>query len=134
MTVSLEAPARTRARRVVLATVALAFGGIAVASLFAPDVMAQGLGYRLDNVDARSEFRAVYVGVWLATCAVFAGAARRPDDRARFAVCVLLLGGQVLGRTLSLVLDGAPTMKVLPWFGIEVLGVVVLLALRPRST
>jgi hypothetical protein len=123
-----------RARRFVLAIVAIVFGAIALASLIVPDTMADGLGYRLDNVDARNEFRAIYVGLWLATCTIFAASARRPDDRSLFFVCVLLLAGQVAGRLGSLALDGVPSMKVATPFMVETLGVVALFLLRPRTT
>lgn len=121
------------ARRVVLALIALVFAAITVPSLFAPDVMAEGLGYALGNVDARNEFRAVYVGVWLATAALFALAARRPDDRSLYLACMLLLGGQVVGRLLALAFDGPPTVRILPFFVVEAIGAAVLVALRPRA-
>ena len=43
-----------------------------------------------------------------------------------------LLGGQVLGRTLSVVLDGAPSGQVLPLFIVEAVGTIALVMLRPR--
>ncbi len=53
-------------RRVLLVTTMLVFTGIAVASLLMPHEMAKGLGYTLNSTDALSEYRAVYVGLWLA--------------------------------------------------------------------
>ena len=70
----------SRARRVLLALTALVFLGVAVGSLVAPHEMAAGLGYRLDNVDALNEFRAVYVGMWLAMAALLALAFRRIEE------------------------------------------------------
>ena len=121
------------ARRALLVIVAFVFAAIAIASRAMPDTMADGLGYRLDNIDAQNEYSAIYVGLWLATCAIFVSAARKPEDRSLYMVCVLLLAGQTVGRVLSVVIDGVPSVKTAPAFVVEAIGVVALLALRPRS-
>jgi hypothetical protein len=118
-----------KARQAVLAVVGVVFTCIAVASLVVPHVMAEGLGYRLDNVDALSEFRAIYVGLWLAHAVIMFGAARRPDT-VLADVAGVLVAGQVVGRVFSLTLDGVPD-KLIPISMVEALGAALILGLRP---
>jgi hypothetical protein len=120
-------------RRALLALTALVFTAIAVASLIAPHTMAEGIGYRLDNVDSLSEFRAVYVGVWLATAVLCLVAFRRVQEALLGDLCALLLLGQTVGRIASLVLDGLPSAKIWPMFVIETVGGILLLLVRPRD-
>jgi hypothetical protein len=122
---------RARARQLVLALTALVFTGIAVASAIAPHKMAQGLGYTLPSVDALSEFRAIYVGLWLATAALLVIALRRIDQPLLGDLGALLVLGQVFGRVVSLIVDGPPTARIWPIFVLEAVGGVVILALRP---
>jgi len=124
----------SRARQVLLGVTALVFAGIAVASLLAPDLMARGVGYTLDSVDARSEFRAVYVGVWLATAVLLVVALRQVEQPLIGDLGALLVLGQSVGRLLSLVLDGAPGPRVWPMFVLETLGGIALLVVRPSPS
>src|SRR5687767_1009350 len=96
--------------------------------------MAAGLGYSLTNVDALSEFRAIYVGLWLATALVLVVALRRVRDALLGDICAILILGQTAGRLASLLLDGAPSARVWPMFVLEALGGVALLAVRPSDT
>jgi hypothetical protein len=112
--------------------IGVVFLAIAVASLLAPDVMAAQLGYRLDNVDARNEYRAIYVGLWLATAAYFGVAAARVAQPILGDLGALLILGQTFGRLISLVLDGMPTANIWPPFLIEAVGGLAVLALRPE--
>jgi hypothetical protein len=121
-----------RARQVVLVLTALVFLVIAAASLARPHFMAAGLGYKLESVDALSEFRAIYVGLWIATAGVLALAAARVDEPLLGDVGAVLILGQVLGRLISLVLDGSPSERIWPLFVLESLGGAVLLLIRPR--
>ncbi len=121
------------ARRILLALVALVFAAIAVGSLVVPHEMAKGLGYTLANTDALNEFRAIYVGLWLATAAIFALAARRVENALLGDVCALLLLGQVAGRVASLLIDGAPSERIWPIFAVELIGGLALLAVRPSA-
>jgi hypothetical protein len=121
-----------RGRQILLALAALVFAGIAVAALVAPDAMAARLGYRLDNVDARSEYRAIYVGLWLAHTLVLVAAARRVSDALIGDLGAALILGQVAGRVLSIALDGAlPTAHLLPIFALETVGGLAILFVRP---
>jgi hypothetical protein len=123
----------SRARQVLLGLTALVFTAIAVASLLMPREMARELGYSLDSVDALSEFRAIYVGLWLATAAALVIALRRVQDAILGDLCALLVLGQTLGRVLSLAIDGMPSGKVLPMLALEAVGGVALLVVRPSE-
>lgn len=112
---------------------ALVFAGIAIASAIAPRTMAAGLGYELTNVDALSEFRAVYVGVWLATALALVVAAVRVRDAILGDVCAALVLGQTAGRVLSLLVDGAPSARVWPMFVLEAAGGLAILLVRPEA-
>lgn len=113
---------------------AAVFFVIAVGALITPHQMAARLGYRLENVDALSEFRAVYVGVWLATSVLLVVAARHVEWTVLGDLGALLILGQTLGRLLSLLLDGVPTARIWPFFVLELAGGLAILALRPRPT
>lgn len=123
----------SRVRQVLLGLTAVVFAGIAVASLVMPQTMARGVGYSLDSVDALSEFRAVYVGLWLATAVLMVVALRRIQEAVLGDVCALLVLGQTLGRVASVVLDGLPSGKVLPMFVLEAIGGIALLLVRPSD-
>jgi hypothetical protein len=123
----------SRLRQVLLGLTAAVFAGIAVASLVAPRTMAEGVGYSLASVDAFSEFRAVYVGLWLATAALFVIALRRVELAILGDLCALLVLGQTLGRMASLFLDGVPSGRVWPMFVLEAVGGVALLLVRPSE-
>ncbi len=121
----------SNARRVLLVITALVFAVIAVASLLHPHEMAAPLGYTLSSVDALNEYRAVYVGLWLATAVVFVIAARRIDIAVLGDCAGLLVFGQTAGRVISLVLDGAPSAHVWPMFALEAMGAVAVFVVRP---
>jgi hypothetical protein len=121
----------SRVRQLLLGLTAAVFVVIAIASLLAPQTMARGLGYSLAGVDALSEFRAIYVGLWLATAAVFVVALRRVDLALLGDLGAILLLGQTFGRIVSLLLDGIPSGRVWPMFVLEAVGGIALLAVRP---
>jgi hypothetical protein len=95
--------------------------------------MAEGLGYRLDSADALSEFRAVYVGVWLATAALLIVALRRIHEPLLGDLGAMLVLSQTGGRIVSLLLDGAPSVRVWPLFALEAVGGLALLVVRPSE-
>jgi hypothetical protein len=104
-----------------------------VASLLLPHEMAAQLGYRLDNVDALNEYRAIYVGLWLATAALLLIAAVRARDALLGDLGALLILGQSFGRCLSLILDGLPSERIWPVFALELAGGLALILLRSRT-
>jgi hypothetical protein len=121
----------SRLRQLMLGLAALVFLGIAVASVIRPHYMAEGLGYRLESVDALNEFRAIYVGLWSATAFFLVVAARRVREALLGDLAAVMILGQVVGRILSLVLDGTPSAKIWPFFLLELLGGLALLLVRP---
>jgi len=121
-----------RARRVLLGVTAAVFTALALHALVDPHGTAAHLGYRLDNPDAYSEFRAVYVGLWLATAVMLVVALRRIDEPILGDLGALLVAGQVFGRVVSLVLDGPPTARLWPIAGLEAVGAAALFLVRPR--
>jgi hypothetical protein len=123
----------SKARGILLGLTALVFIGIAAGSLLAPHKMAAGLGYTLDNVDALNEFRAIYVGLWLATAALMIVALRRIEEPLLGDLGALLILGQTAGRILSLVLDGTPSARIWPVFILEAIGGLALLVVRPSE-
>ena len=123
----------TRARQVVLAVTAVVFAGIALASIVAPQTMADPLGYTLSNTNALNEFRAIYVGLWLAHAVVLIWAARRIDLIYLGDVAGILILGQVVGRLLSLGLDGIPDERMAPIAFAEFIGAALILGLRGRT-
>lgn len=118
----------------ILGLTALVFLGIALASLVRPHVMAEGLGYRLDSVDALSEFRAIYVGLWGATAVVLLVAFARVEQALLGDLGAILILGQVLGRVISLILDGSPSTRIWPVFVLETVGGALLLLVRPATS
>lgn len=122
---------RAGARRAILSLAALVFAGIAVGSLVSPHTMAGNLGYRLESVDALSEFRAVYVGLWLAQALLLGFAAKRIEQPVLGDLGALLILGQVFGRLVSIALDGVPGPRIWPISVLELAGGVALLIVRP---
>ena len=121
-----------RLRRFLLLAPAAVFIAIAGASLLMPHRMARQLGYELTNIDALSEFRAVYVGIWLATAVILIIAAFKVHWLLLGDLGALLILGQTFGRILSLVIDGMPSANIWPFFALETVGGVAILATRPR--
>ena len=95
--------------RLQLAVAALLFGGAGLAFLVSPGTLG-AIGIELGSVNASGDVRAVYggleigLGLFLAYCAL---------DPARIPLGVLAslgtLGGMVLARGLSALVDGAPS-------------------------
>lgn len=127
-------PRSDRGRQVLLIVTALVFAAIAVRSLLAPEAAAAELGYALANVEARSEFRAIYVGLWAAHVVLLVVAALRVRDALLGDLCAVLVLGQVAGRLLSVALDASLPGKLVPIFALEAAGGIALLLVRPSRT
>lgn len=124
---------RATIRRILLLLTGLVFAGIAVASLVAPNTMAAGLGYTLTSAEARSEYAAIYVGLWLAHTAVCVLAARHVLDARLGDVVGILILGQVVGRVASALINGEVPVKLLPIAIVELAGAIAILAVRPTA-
>lgn len=121
------------ARRFVLAVTGLVFLLIAAGSLLNPHAMAEPLGYSLTSSTALNEFRAIYVGLWAVHTVIFTWAAWRIEHLALGDVCGLLLLGQVVGRLVSVLLDGLPQPSIAAPAAAELVGALLVFTLRPRS-
>jgi hypothetical protein len=117
-------------RRLVLTTSALTFSTIGLLAVCAPQAVAKQYGFTLDHVDAFNEFRAVYVGFWLALGATMLTAARRVDLIVLGDLCALMLLLQASGRALSFVLDGYPSWPFVAAFFAELTGGATILLMR----
>ncbi len=115
-------------RRIVLAGSGLTFGTIAVAAMVWPRAVAAQYGLHLDGIDAFNEFRAVFVGFWLALATSMIIAARRPALSTLGDLCGLALLLQAGGRLLSVATDGRPSLPFLgAMVGEALAGAIVLL-------
>ena len=122
-------------RRIVLAGSGLTFGTIAVAAVVWPRAVAAQYGLHLDGVDAFNQFRAVFVGFWLALATSMIVAARRPALTTLGNLCGLALLLQAAGRLLSIAVDGRPSLPFLgAMVGEAVAGAIVLLGRNGSAT
>ena len=117
------------ARRFILGIAAAVFVLIAVQAVLQPEQLL--LGRQLDSVDAYSEFRAIYLGLWLATAAQLVIAAQRVREPVLGDLGALLILGQVVGRIVSLLADGIPGPQVWAIFTLELVGGAAILVVRP---
>ncbi|MBI4852732.1 MAG: DUF4345 domain-containing protein [Acidobacteria bacterium] len=120
-------------RQTILVISAIVFIVIAIGSLFKPHLMASQLGYVLNNVDALSEFRAVYVGIWFATAILLIVAAKRINFPLIADLGALLILGQTFGRIISIAIDGFPSEKIWPVLILELVGGMAILLIRPKQ-
>ena len=119
---------RRSLRRIALAGSGLTFGTIALAAIAWPQAVAARYGLHLDGVDAFNEFRAVFVGFWLALATAMIVAARRPALSTLGDLCGLALLLQAAGRLLSVAVDGRPSLPFVgAMIGEAIAGAVVLL-------
>ncbi len=103
--------------------------------LFAPQILFQPTGLKLHGVAALAEIRAIYAGVFFMPAFVFARAVRVPARRENaLRLLTLILGGYVLGRLVSIPLDGAPEGVGIPNLIAETAGLLACLyILRARA-
>lgn len=121
-------------RRISLAGSGLTFGTIALLAIVWPQAVAGRYGLHLDGVDAFNEFRAVFVGFWLALATAMIIAARRPALTILGDLCGLALLLQAAGRLLSVAVDGKPSLPFLgAMIGEAIAGATVLLGRIGRS-
>ena len=130
----IASPSRILAvRRAILAVSALVFAAIAVTSLLDPHGAAATFDNRLESTNSLSEHRAIYVGLWLAHVVVLGWAAYRIDLLYLGDVAGLLILGQVVGRVLSVFLDGLPDSRLVPVAVAELAAGCLLFVTRTRS-
>lgn len=123
---------RAALRKHLLGLVASASSLAALAALLDPDRVASSMGVFLVGVNGYSQFYAIYVGVRLATAGLALLAARHGDQPVLGDITALFVLAQPAGRFVAAFAIGLPQGFLLAVCGIELLGGVTLLALRPR--
>ena len=113
-----------------LGMVGLIFVGLGTFNLLFPVEGMVGFEIRVSTTSALNEIRANYGGMHLALGLFFVFGAFVPSARLlALLIVALFTGGLVLGRLLSLVVDGAPNSMVWGLFALESVGALVALTL-----
>jgi hypothetical protein len=120
-------------RQVLLCLTALTFLVLAVRTVFSPEKVASELGYTLVGANGHSELFAIYVGLWIASAALSVFAAMRVGDALLGDIVAMLVLAQPFGRCVALIRYGMPRGPLLIFFALEVVGGVLLLAVRPST-
>lgn len=120
-----------RARLLKLIAIVSSLG--ALSAMLDPDRVATQLGMLLVGVNGYSQFYAIYVGLRLATAGLALLAARHGDQPILGDVTALIILAQPLGRLIAAFAIGLPQGTLLVISGLELLGGITLLLLRPRS-
>ena len=123
---------RARLRYSLLKLIATVSSLAALAALLDPDRVATSMGMLLVGVNGYSQFFAIYVGVRLATAGLALLAARHGDQPLLGDITALFLLAQPAGRLIAAFAIGLPQGFLLVVCGLELLGGLGLLALRPR--
>jgi hypothetical protein len=118
----------TRFAQVFLGIMGLAFCKVGVEALIDPQAVLQQVGIALDNPSAMSSMRAVYGGMHFTFGLLCFWCALKQPAPALWLVA-LYTAGFITGRTVSLVIDGAPNPFVLTWLGTEAFSHVASVAL-----
>ncbi len=113
-----------------LGAINLAFG---VYALFAPQAAAELSELGIESAKATAEYRTVFGGLIIGLGGAMLLAPTRPDPRPWMLALALLFAGLVLGRLVSLALDGV-TLYTAGLGAVEAAcGVVLWLAARPSA-
>lgn len=122
---------RAALRRRLLNLTASACSLAALAAMLDPDRVAAAMGVFLVGVNGYSQFFAIYVGLRFATALLALVAARRGDQPLLGDITALFILAQPAGRLVAAFAIGLPQGFLLAVCGIELLGGLALLALRP---
>ena len=128
----MAALSRSSARTSVLKLVALVCSLAALFALLDPDYVATQLGMLLVGVNGYSQFYAIYVGGRLATAGLALLAARQGELPILGDLTALFLLAQPFGHLVAAFAIGPPQGIVLELCGLQLLGGILLLVLRPR--
>jgi ABC-type thiamin/hydroxymethylpyrimidine transport system permease subunit len=120
-------------RQILLCLTALTFLVLAIRTVFSPEKVAAELGYTLVGANGYSELYAIYVGLWIASAALAFFAAARVGDALLGDIVAVLVLAQPFGRCVALIRHGMPRGALLAFFALEVVGGVLLLAVRPST-
>ena len=103
-------------------------------ALFNPYSLASLLGYQLNNQNAKSEFHAIYIGVFLAQAILCLFASLQLEEVLLGDLVALFVLAQPLGRFVALFRNGAPTGRLKLITFTEIIGGILLLLIRPDLT
>jgi hypothetical protein len=123
---------RARLRFALLRLTATVCSLAALAAMLDPDRVAGAMGLFLVGVNGYSQFFAIYVGVRLATAGLALFAARHGELPVLGDITALFVLAQPAGRFIAAFAIGLPQGFLFVVCGIELLGGLLLLALRPR--
>ncbi|MFL6659504.1 MAG: hypothetical protein ACJ8GW_15610 [Massilia sp.] len=101
-------------------------------ALLDPDRVATQYGMLLVGVNGYSQFYAIYVGVRIAIAALALLAAKNGDQPLLGDITAMFLLAQPFGHLVAAFAIGLPNGDVLELCGLQLIGGVLLLALRPR--
>ncbi|MEQ1688154.1 MAG: DUF4345 family protein [Sphingopyxis sp.] len=118
-------------RQVLLALTALTFIGFALWALFSPANLASQLGYAINGANGHSEFRAIYIGLFIAQAVLACAAAFRIHDALLGDLVALFLLAQPVGRIVAIPQHGLPHGLLRLLFGLEIVSGLLLLGVRP---
>ena len=118
-------------RQALLAATAAIFLVFSLWAAFRPNALALLMGYRLEGNNAYSEFHAIYVGIFTAQFLLCVFAITRIQDAAIGDLVAIFLLSQPVGRLLAAIKKGLPTGFMLLLFIAELVGGILLLAVRP---
>jgi hypothetical protein len=96
-----------------LALLALVFGALSLVSFLRPTILSAPIGLSEGPPALWAELRAASGSFFGSTAVFFGMAARRPEWQGRpLGLAMLILGGFVMGRCLSILLDGFPSNPI----------------------
>jgi len=122
----------TLLRRLLLGMTAVFYLGVAAVALVRPLLLAEQLGFVLDEPLGLNEFRAIYLGLWAGQAMLAGLAARHPVRHMTLGdVIAALMLALAAGRLISLALDGWAGVDFLPVLVSEVIGGIAILLIRP---
>lgn len=119
-------------RSILLVVIAGVFVLVTLRSVFQTGKVAEELGYTLNGKNGYSEFYAIYVGVWLATAMMAVFAAFNIKQALLGDLVAMLVVAQPVGRIIAAARYGLPNGPLLFMFLLELVGGLLLLAIRPQ--
>lgn len=113
-----------------LGLLAFIFAGVAALSCFAPNLMLAPLDEVLVTNAGKAEVRAAYGGLFGAAAFVYGLGSRKARWRGpALSFGMIVLGGFVFGRLVSLAMDGAPALEGWLTLAAEITGLTIAGAL-----
>lgn len=118
-------------RQSALLLTAVIFTFYAFWTLLSPLSLARTLGYQLDNQNAKSEFHAIYIGVFLAQAVLCVFACLHIEQALLGDLVAVFILSQPIGRIVALFRNGFPKGPLRLITISEIIGGIMLLLIRP---